>query len=34
VHVGLDANYFTRSSDYDYRDYRGLRAGTSLTYGF
>ena len=34
VRLGLDANYYTRSSDYDYRDYRGLRAGTSVTYGF
>lgn len=34
VRVGLDANYYTRGSDYDYRDYRGLRAGTSVTYGF
>ncbi len=34
VRVGLDANYYARSSDYDYRDYRGLRAGTSVTYGF
>lgn len=34
VRLGFDANYFSRSSDYRHRHYRGLRAGTSVTYGF
>jgi hypothetical protein len=34
VRLGFNADYFTRTSDRVTREYRGLRAGTSVTYGF
>lgn len=34
VRLGFNADYYTRSSDSVTREYKGLRAGTSVTYGF
>ena len=34
VRLGFNVDYYTRVSDRVTREYRGLRAGTSVTYGF
>lgn len=34
VRLGFNADYYRRSSDRLTREYKGLRAGTSVTYGF
>ena len=34
VRIGVDVNYVTRVSDAPFRDYSGVRAGGSVTYGY
>ncbi len=34
VRIGFNVDYYTRQSDRETRQYEGLRAGTSVTYGF
>ena len=34
VRIGVDVNYVTRVSGAPFRDYSGVRAGGSVTYGY
>ena len=34
LRLGLNVDYYTRRSEFDFNQYQGLRIGSSVTYGF